>query len=119
MDLLELGAQRAREFGLKPCESIYQAVPMSGILPSGYIPMRVYSAQDVDRLLGEGREASGVLDSDDAHTGLVIGIRLCKPASREKQLERVLEEFVRCCEVGDPKLRWGELRERARALLSR
>lgn len=49
------------------------------------------------------------------HTARLIAIQ---PIVRDTA-ESLLREFVACCEVDDPKLRWGELRRRANALLEK
>lgn len=51
----------------------------------------------------------------DTHQALLINI---EPIERDSA-EKVLAEFVACCEVGDPKLRWGELVSRAKKLLEK
>lgn len=49
------------------------------------------------------------------HTARLIMI---EPIQKDTA-ESLLREFVACCEVDDPKLRWGELKDRARQLLAR
>lgn len=125
-----LGLKRAKELGLM---SVFHApLPSGGYPLSGMSYKNWYTADDIHRLLGGGLPCLGFKDKDndwcigdqpselenepDTHSMLVIGIRAISQESEERKL---LREFVACCAVDDPKLRWGELRLKVLALLER
>lgn len=94
---------------------------------------RVYFAHHIHRILGEGvrvlglegpfgphtfsKESATSSTSHKTHKALLIGLRPLKIESREDKMEGLLKEFLACCEVDDPKTRWGELQISAKKLL--
>lgn len=53
---------------------------------------------------------------NDTHLGRIL---LIEEINKEPEEIRLLREFVACCKVDDPKLRWGELRAYVQEFLKR